>query len=282
VFWRVRGHLAEGREWLAGLLDVFPIDGPKRERARGLYAVALLAIFQGDYAAAKGLLQQSVALHRETGDPARAARVLSALAWLSIQQGQYSDAEAPARESADYARATGDRRLLLSSLGNLAIALHRQGQWAAAHELLEQALAMARELGTPWEIGNALHEIGRVEYDEGRHDLALKHFAEGLTIVHGLSDRPGVIGSIEGLAGVAAATAAPRRAARLWGAADALRQEIGNARSVDESIVYERQVNSVRAMLTDEVFGQVWNEGRAMTLDDAVRYALDERAGRDD
>jgi non-specific serine/threonine protein kinase len=173
VFWRIRGHLAEGREWLARLLDAYPIDGPKRARANGLHGIALLAIFQGDYAAAKGLLHESLALLRDIGDPARAARVLAALAWLSIQQGQYPDVEAPARESADYARATGDRRLLLSSLGNLAIALHRQGQWAAARELLEQALAVARELGTPWEIGNALHEIGRVECDEGRHDLAL-------------------------------------------------------------------------------------------------------------
>src|SRR5260221_4749546 len=147
VFWRIRGHLAEGREWLARLLDAYPIDGPKRARASALHGVALLAIFQGDYAAAKGQLQESLALLRETGDPARAARVLGALAWLSIQQGQYPDVEAPARESADYARATGDRRLLLSSLGNLAIALHRQGQWAAARELLEQALAVARELG---------------------------------------------------------------------------------------------------------------------------------------
>jgi len=281
VFWRIRGHLAEGREWLARLLAAFPIDGPTRERARGLHAAALLAIPQGDYVAGKGLLQESLALLREIGDPARAARVLGALAWLSIQQGQYPDAEAPARESADYARATGDRRLLLSSLGNLAIALHRQGQWAAARELLEQALAVARELEAPWEIGNALHEIGRVECDEGRHDLALTHFAESMNILHGLGDRRGVIESLEGLAGLAAATAAPRRAARLWGAADALRQEMGSARSVDEGIAYERQVKPVRAILTAEAFDQAWDEGRAMSLDDTVRYALDEQAGRD-
>ncbi len=281
VFWRVRGHLAEGRAWLARLLHAASSDGSKRERASGMYAAAMLAIFQGDYAAAKGLLQESLALHREIEDPATAARVLSAMAWLSIQQGQYPDAEAPARESADYARATGDRRLLLASLGNLAIALHRQGQWAAARELLEQALAVARELGTPWELGNALHELGRVECDEGHHDLARKHFAEGITILHGLGNPPGVVDSLEGFAGVAAATVESLRAARLWGAADALRQQIGSARSVDESIAYERQVKPVRATLTAEAFDQAWEEGRAMTLDDAVRYALDERSERD-
>jgi hypothetical protein len=91
----------------------------------------------------------------------------------------------------------------------------------------------------------------------------------------------GVVDTLEGLGGIAAATAAPPRAARLWGAADALRREIGNARSVHESIAYERQVKAVRAILTAEAFDQAWDEGRAMSLDHAVRYALDEPAGRD-
>ena len=60
-----------------------------------------------------------------------------------------------------------------------------------------------------------------------------------------------------------------------------MRQEIGNTRSVHESIAYERQVTPVRAILTAEAFDQAWDEGRAMSLDDAVRYALDEQAGRD-
>ena len=51
--------------------------------------------------------------------------------------------------------------------------------------------------------------------------------------------------------------------------------------SVDERIAYERQVTPVRAILTAEAVDQAWDEGRAMTLDDAVRYALDEQAGRD-
>jgi non-specific serine/threonine protein kinase len=281
AFWHMRGHLVEGREWLARLLDAVPSDSSTPERARGLYGAAMFAVPQGDYAAGQRLLQESLALYREIDDPNGAARVLGALAWLSVWQGHYPEAEALARESVDCARATGDRRLLFSSLGNLALALRRQGQLTAARELLEQALAVARELGTPWETGSVLKEIGRAECDEEHHDLAQKHFAEGITILHRLGNLPGVIDSLEGLAGVAAATAAPRRAARLWGATDALRKEIGNVRSVDESLAYERGVKPLRAILVGEAFDQAWNEGRAMTLDDAVRYALDEQAGRD-
>ena len=50
------------------------------------------------------------------------------------------------------------------------------------------------------------------------------------------------------------------------------------ARSVHDCIAYERPVH---AILTAEAFDQAWDEGRAMSLDDAVRYALDEQAGRD-
>jgi non-specific serine/threonine protein kinase len=281
ALWRIRGQLSEGREWLARLLDAVPIDSRTPERAHGLYAAAMLAILQADYAAGERLLQESLAIFREIDDPIAISRVLGGMAYLSIEQGHYREAEALSRESADGARATGNRRGLYSSLGYLAIALHRQGQWPAARELYEEALQVARELGTPWEIGAALRKIGLAESEEGRHDLALKHLAEGMTILHGLSDRLGVIESLEGLAGLAAATAAPRRAARLWGAAHALRQETGYARSVRESIAYDEQVKADRERLTAAAFDQAWDAGRAMTLDDAVRCALDEQAGRD-
>jgi hypothetical protein len=102
-----------------------------------------------------------------------------------------------------------------------------------------------------------------------------------MPILHRLGDRPGVIESLEALAGVAAATAAPRRAARLWGAAHALQQAMDGARSTHQQAIYERQVRPVREVLTAEAFDQARGEGRAMTLDDAVRHALDERPGRD-
>jgi non-specific serine/threonine protein kinase len=281
TFWRIRGYLTEGREWLARLLDVVPIDLRTRLRARGLYAAALFATLQADYAAGKALLQESLVLFREIEDPRNVAYALDSLAYLAIEQGEYPEAEARAREAVDLLRVRSSREGLCFSLIHLAIAVRWRGDWAAAHELYEQSLVVAREVGSPWEIGTALREMGLAECDEGRFDLALKHLAEAMTILHGLGDRPGVIESLEGVASLAAATAAPRRAARLWGAADALQQEIGGTRSVNQTIIFERQVRPVRATLTAEAFDQAWDEGRAMSLDDAVRYASDDQAGRD-
>jgi non-specific serine/threonine protein kinase len=282
AFWRFRGHLAEAREWLGRLLDAVPVDGPKRPRAWGLAEAGAMAMRQGDYAEATRLLQESLALHREIDDPRAAGRAHYLLAYLSSSQGNYPEAEALAREALERARATGDLRLLYGSLSLVAATLHAQGQWPAAREWYKKAFEAAREIGTPFEVGDALHHMGRVECEQGHHDLALKHFSESMTLMHRLGNARSLIELLEEFAGVAAATAAaPRRAARLWGAAEALRREFGFERTVPESIAYERHAKAVRAILTAEAFDQGWDEGRAMSLDDAVRYALDEQAGRD-
>jgi len=164
--------------------------------------------------------------------------------------------------------------------GSLAIALHGQGQWDAARELFRQSLESIRGgAGGRETLVWILKEIGRAECDEDRPDLALRHFAECVAIAMEIGARSNLIDSLEGCAGVAAASGAPIRAARLWGAADALRQEDANPMSPRESMSFDRQARRVRDTLTNDEFNQAWNQGRAMTLDDAVRYALDEEAG---
>jgi tetratricopeptide (TPR) repeat protein len=225
------------------------------------------------------LFQGTLAFYREIDDQSRVAWALGGLGILAIGQGHYAAAEAFLRESVDRARATASRRTLFASLGNLGLVKQTQDQRAAARELQEEALVVARELDAPWEIGWGLNELGWAEYNEERWDLAYKRFAEGIILLHGVGDRPGVIVALEGLAALAGARA-PERAARLWGAADGLREQIGNARSVPDNIVYNLHTKQFRAALTAEASNQAWNEGRAMSMDDAVRYALDEQAGR--
>ncbi len=277
LFWRIRGHLAEGRDWLTRLLAAVPIEPRTRERANGQFVTGLLALAQGDHLAAERLFQGTLAFYREIDDQSRVAWALGGLGILSIGQGHYAEAEAFLRESVDRARATANRRTLFASLGNLGLVKQTQGQRAAARELQEEALEVARELDAPWEIGWGLNELGWAEYNEERWDLAHMRFAEGITLLHGVGDRPGVIVALEGLAALAGATA-PERAARLWGAADGLREQIGNARSVPDNIVYDHHAKQVRAVLTAEASNQAWNEGRAMSMDDAVRYALEDKA----
>jgi hypothetical protein len=85
---------------------------------------------------------------------------------------------------------------------------------------------------------------------------------------------------LDGIAGVAGGRGQMDRAARLFGAADALRSRIGTPIRLANRFRYEKDVAAIRAALGEAWFTASWNEGRAMTVDQAIAYALDEAPGR--
>jgi hypothetical protein len=99
---------------------------------------------------------------------------------------------------------------------------------------------------------------------------------EALHIQRELGARQNLSESLEAFAAVALALAGPEPAARIWGRAERLRDEIGAPMAPLASPWYDRQVAAARAALGDDVaFELAWREGRAMNLEQAVQYALD-------
>jgi DNA-binding CsgD family transcriptional regulator len=138
--------------------------------------------------------------------------------------------------------------------------------------LLLESLALSREAGYREGIAWSLNELGIVAYrrgELGRADASLK---ESLRVHHDLGDRWRIASVLEALAGSARARGELERAARLFGAAEALREAIGTPVPLCERPDRDRNVAAVRARLSDAV----WAEGRAMTLGEAVGYALAE------
>jgi hypothetical protein len=89
-----------------------------------------------------------------------------------------------------------------------------------------------------------------------------------------MQDREGVAWNLEGLAAVAAILGLPERAARLYGAADALRRQIGVPVSTPDRPFYERHLEAAKLQSTPEAWGQGWAEGEEMDLEAAVHLAL--------
>lgn len=79
---------------------------------------------------------------------------------------------------------------------------------------------------------------------------------------------------IENLGGVAAYAGRPDEATRLYGAADKLREELNAPLPAGEKVAYDRYVNAAREALGDEAFAALWDEGRLLSSDEAVDYAL--------
>jgi tetratricopeptide (TPR) repeat protein len=217
---------------------------------------------------------ESLDLFREIEDPKAVAYAICGLACVALQQGDYPDSEARSRESAAMARATGERLLLVVNLHCLGSAIQARGDWAAALVVFNEALAIARDIGNPSHLGELLNLLGRAQCDAAHFDVAANHFKEAITIVHDLRFRAATAESLEGFATLALATGSTLRAVRLWACAHTLRQESGAAMSRAEQSRYDGEVQSARAQLSTEAFDKAWNDGRGMTLDEAVRYAL--------
>ena len=94
-----------------------------------------------------------------------------------------------------------------------------------------------------------------------------------------LADRLGMAESLEALAGLAFALGRPGPGACLCGHAARLREEIGSPLPPWERLRYDRRIASARAFIGNDVaFDLAWQEGRAMTLEQAIEYALQEQS----
>ena len=137
---------------------------------------------------------------------------------------------------------------------------------------------MFRNLGDYRMVANLLSNLGDVAADQADYLAARGLFAESVAIYRGLRAPRGLAEALERLAFVEFGLTEPGRAARIWGAAERMRQEIGSPLPPNERLRYDRRVAKARAAIGDDsAFDSAWQEGRAMTRDQALHYALEGR-----
>jgi hypothetical protein len=143
--------------------------------------------------------------------------------------------------------------------------------------LLEESLTLFRELGNRNGVAGALCALGRFALTQGDMAQATTCFAESLVLFAGVLGKKGAAAAcLEGLARVAGAQAQPKRAARLFGAAEAVRAQFAAPRSLAAHTPYDHDITIVQAQLDAVIFEAAWAEGRALSLLQALAAALDE------
>jgi tetratricopeptide (TPR) repeat protein len=170
----------------------------------------------------------------------------------------------------------GHTRGIANVLHSLGIVASRQGNYAAARTLYAQSLTIYRELGHKRGIANVLHSLGMIASSEGDYAAACKLNEQSLAIHRELGNRRGIANMLEAIAALAAAQGRPERAARLWGAVDAIRNEVGASLPSSERARFALLVERARAELSEDVFAAARAKGRAMTLDQAIMLALND------
>lgn len=273
-----RGDFAAARALHEQSLAIDRELGDRWGVAVSLLHLGSLAMMQGDYPAARASCGESLAIFRELGDRGHVANAIRSLANLSIQEGDPASARALYEESAAICRELGDRSGLAWALLGLGSAARHQGDATAARSRLEDGLAAFRDLGDREGVAASLCELGRAVAEAGDARSARQLAAESLALFRDLGDRSGIAATIDTLASIATAQGDAGRAARLWGAAERLRETIGTPRPPDERAHHDRDVAAARAALGAAAFDGAWQAGRAMAFEPAIASALDERA----
>ncbi len=152
-----------------------------------------------------------------------------------------------------------------------------EGDYAAARRFYEESLRIRQELGDQRGLAVCLINLGFVAHHDNNYQQAARLFSESLDLFQKHGGKRGVVDCLMGLAGVAASARRPGQAARLLGAMEAQREalHIGPmAAAYADRVEYDRYVAIVRAQLDEASYTAAWEEGRAMTLEQATACAL--------
>jgi tetratricopeptide (TPR) repeat protein len=136
-------------------------------------------------------------------------------------------------QSMDLFREQGDKRRLATCLNNLAMVMCSQGELGRAAKLIEESVALLRELGARGVVSIGLCNLGWIALLQDEIGSPADLYRETLTLSWETGVNPVVQRTLEGLACVAGAKGEAQRAARLWGAAQALHETKGIPRDFD-------------------------------------------------
>jgi predicted ATPase/DNA-binding CsgD family transcriptional regulator/transcriptional regulator with XRE-family HTH domain len=224
------------------------------------------------------LLEESLRLFRELEDQDGSAEALSELGAALRDQGHYKRAQPLLEESVAHFRAMGDKHLLAGALHSLGETLLLQGDDVSARAREEESRDVYQEIGArPYMVWPLLH-LGHIAKHQGDYGQACAALAESLAIVREVDHHPGLAFCLLGLAGLAARQDAWERAARLFGAAEARFEAAHGELFPAHRSEMERDIAAARAQLDAATWEAAWAEGRAMSLEQAIAYALGEEA----
>jgi predicted ATPase/class 3 adenylate cyclase len=228
-----------------------------------------------EHGQAKQRFEENLALSREMSDTWWIAVSLSNLAVVSHSLGDPERATELYEQSMDLFREQGDKQSLAECLNNLAMVVYSQGDLGRAGKLTEEAVALQREPGNRGGVSLGLCNLGWIALLQDDIGRAADLYRESLSLSWDSGLNPLVQSALEGFACLAGARGDAERAARLWGAAQALHEAKAIPRDIDFLAEADARISAVRSGTGEEAWQEAWRKGRAMTLEEAVSYALE-------
>jgi predicted ATPase/DNA-binding CsgD family transcriptional regulator len=270
-YWVTRAT-TEGVRWLDEVL-AGPITNPWTYFARGF-----LGVLQNDSDAATRALDRGVTAARAARLPDALSQTLAMASIAATLGGDSASAQRLLDEARTIAGGLNDLGATLMTYQAQALNGLADGDLDAAATAAAEGARLSREAGDLYSLGQMLMNQGYAALQSDTPQNADEWLAEGLRIAHQIDDRVAQCYLVGALGCCAAANREPRLAAKLLGAMENLRAEIGASVHSSMAPALAKATRSATAALGVATFGSAYQAGRQLSRDAAVRLALRETA----
>ncbi|HEX7587075.1 MAG TPA: tetratricopeptide repeat protein, partial [Anaerolineae bacterium] len=274
-FWELRSYFSDSRVWLEKAV-ASNAEAPAPIRAQSLHGLGRLDRFQGRYAEGTAHLEECLALYRDLGNKLEIADVFQTLGEVAAEQGDLIAAGRRFEEALTICLALGDQPRLAGIYLSQGEVARVQGNYDSAARLYTQSLTLLEALGDDRRRAIALYDLGQVALHQDDCPRAVQLFLESIRIGRKIVNRWIIAHGLAALVGAACWSEQPGRAVKLSGAAEALFKSIGASMDLADRIEYERSLEGLHAQMDAQTFDAARADGKAMTMEEAVAFALSE------
>jgi predicted ATPase len=267
---------AAGRSYFKKSLDLFRELGDRWAQTMPLGGLGSVELALGNHAQGRALFEESLSIQQEFGDKFGVSWTLVQLGNEALNSGEIERANDYCQQALDIRRAAGDRRnpsFILEPLNSIA---QLQGDYEKAHAFLMEMLETEQEERDPWGIALSLRELAIVAFHMGNHTRAADQILECLPMLLEVGNLYGVATCLILSAELAMEKAEPLGAARLLGAAETILEGVDTPLRLHHRADYERAITRLRTQLDKTTLESARNEGRMLTPEGAIAFALRE------
>jgi tetratricopeptide (TPR) repeat protein len=261
----------EGQRWLE---EVLSHGGRQERRVRALRGLAILLLERGEPDRAETLAAEALELATESGNEHQAARAAGLLADVAANRGDMDTARERYEQAAEMARRAGDDREAAVNLYNLGHVARVQGDFDRADAFFEETHRMFTELDDRVGQGGTLLGLAETAQLRGDRSRMPERMVQALELMLDVGYPGGIVDCFNLIGGFAADNGDPARAARVWGAAAALDEQMGRQTHPADAAGYNEAIAAARSACGAETFDRLWAEGKALTVEEAAEYAL--------
>jgi predicted ATPase len=313
-FWYTHGFWSDGFRWLKAGLDGNP-NLPVELRAKALTQAGWYYRYLGEFSESMAALQESLALWKQTDNLKGLAMALNNMGASILRKGDVEGSRRYIERSLKISRQQRDRTGTFLALELLGHAATKLGNGEQAVRYYKEALQLAEEANDDDEVAKLLCNLGDEYVNQGNFPLAEDYFnrsaeickkqmnrivgsyvsgnrsiialkmgnypqayamlVETVKVLKELGDKENAVLCLEPFAYIARELGNPTRAARLFGASETMRKNIGMTRAQLIQDDFDKHTSELVKQLGEEKFNEAWVEGSKMTLEQAVAFAVE-------